>query len=322
MSEQDADSTSSWDAYWQGARDASAYTGGGGNHPAVTGFWDALFRDAATGYERPLIVDVASGNGAVTAVARAVFGPAASYACVDVSAAAVRATARRYPDVRGLVADARAVPLASGSATLAVSQFGIEYAGLGSFPELLRLVAPGGRAALLLHRQGGGIHRQCEASRDAMEAIIRARFLPLATELFEAGFKAMRGGDQERYRQAVQAFAPAVRAAQELMRRHGEHVADGMIARLYHDVRRMHEGMSRYEAAAVLDWLRGMDAEVRAYAGRMTSMCRAAVSEADFRGLCARADESGFTRLRSDELIDPDTGLALAWALIAVRASG
>ena len=325
MSEQDSDITSSWDAYWQGARDAAAYTGGGSSHPAVTGFWDAFFRDAASGCEPPLVVDIASGNGAVTAGARAVFGETASYCCIDVSAAAVRAIGERYPDVRGLVADARAVPLASGSATLAVSQFGLEYAGLDAFPELLRLVADGGRAALLIHREGGGIHRQCAASRDAMDAVIRARFLPLAAGLFEAGFAAMRGGDRERYRQryreAGSAFAPALRAVEDLLRRHGQHVADGTVIRLYRDVRTMHERMSRYEPAEVLDWLTRMDAEVAAYAGRMASMCAAAVSEEEFRGLCARAREAGFTLLREDELTVPETGVALAWALVAVRGT-
>jgi len=319
MSEQDADITASWDAYWKGARDAAAYTGGGSSHPAVTGFWERFFRESAALYEGPLVVDVASGNGAVTDAARAQFGEAGRYVCVDVSAAAVRAIGERYPEVRGVVADARAMPLASASATIAVSQFGIEYAGLDAFPELLRLVADGGRAALLVHRQGGGIHRQCAASRDAMQAIIDARFLPLAHELFEAGFAAMRGGDRERFRQAGRTFAPALRSVEDLMRRHGQHVADGTVIRLYRDVRTMHERMARYEAADVLGWLQRMDAEVHAYAGRMASMCAAAVGEDAFRGLCARAREAGFTLLRDDELTVPETGVALAWALVAVR---
>ncbi|WP_405234418.1 class I SAM-dependent methyltransferase [Lentisalinibacter salinarum] len=319
MSEQDADITSSWDAYWQGARDAAAYTGGGSSHPAVTGFWEAFFREAAALYECPLVVDVASGNGAVTGAARAQFGDAGRYVCVDVSAAAVRAIGERYPDVRGVVADARAMPIASGSATIAVSQFGIEYAGPGAFPELLRLVGDGGRTALLVHRQGGGIHRQCAASRDAMQAIIDARFLPLAHDLFEAGFAAMRGGDRERYRQAGRSFAPALRAVEQLMRRHGQHVADGTVIRLYRDIRTMHERMARYEPADVLGWLERMDAEVQAYAGRMASMCEAAVDEEAFRGLCARAREAGFTLLREDELGVAETGVPLAWVLVAVR---
>jgi len=319
MSAQDTDITSSWDAYWRGARDAAAYTGGGSSHPAVTGFWEAFFREAAALYEAPLIVDVASGNGAVTAAARTEFGEAGRYVCVDVSAAAVRAIGERYPEVRGVVADARAMPLETGGATIAVSQFGIEYAGLDAFPELLRLVADGGRAALLLHRQGGGIHRQCAASRDAMQAILNARFLPLAHELFEAGFAAMRGGDRERLRQAGRAFAPALRTLEELLRRHGQHVADGTVIRLYRDIRTMHERMARYEPADVLGWLQRMDAEVQAYAGRMASMCEAAVGEEAFRGLCARARESGFALLREEELTAPETDVPLAWALVAVR---
>lgn len=319
MSEHDADITSSWDAYWRGARDAAAYTGGGSSHPAVTGFWEAFFREAAALYEAPLVVDVASGNGAVTAAARAEFGEAGRYVCVDISAAAVRATGERYPAVRGVVADARAIPLASGSATIAASQFGIEYAGPDAFPELLRLVADGGRAALLVHREGGGIHRQCAASRDAMETIVRARFLPLAHDLFEAGFAAMRGGDRERLRQAGRAFAPALRTIEELMRRHGQHVADGTVIRLYRDVRTMHERMGRYEPADVLGWLQRMDAEVQAYAGRMASMCEAAIDEEAFRRLCDRARESGFALLRDDELSVPETGVPLAWVLVAAR---
>ncbi len=319
MSQQDADITSSWDAYWRGARDAAAYSGGGSSHPAVTGFWERFFRDAASRYDAPLVVDVASGNGAVTGAARAQFGEAGRYVCVDVSDAAVRVTGERYAEVHGIVADARAMPLQSGSTTIAVSQFGIEYAGLEAFPELLRLVADGGRAALLVHRQGGAIHRQCAVSRDAMQAIVQTRLLPLAHELFEAGFAAMRGGDRQRFRQAGRAFAPALRAVEELMRRHGQQVADGTVIRLYRDIRTMHERMARYEPADVLGWLQRMDAEVQAYAGRMASMCEAAVGEDAFRGLCDYARTSGFTLVREDELVVSETAVALAWVLVAER---
>ena len=97
---------------------------------------------------------------------------------------------------------------------------------------------------------------------------------------------------------------------------HGRDVADGTIVRLYRDVRTLHERLGRYDPDEVRRWLDRMQDEIEAYAGRMDSMCNAAIDETGFETRCERLRELGFELDRCSPLVDPASNLALAWALI------
>jgi SAM-dependent methyltransferase len=260
---------------------------------------------------------VASGNGALVERAQAAFADEVFIACLDISGAAVRGLAKRFAHVHGIVADARKIPVASSSCDIVLSQFGIEYAGLDAVGEAARLVVPGGE--MVLHYRGGGIHRQCTAALDAVRATQDARFIPRSIATFEYGFAAIRGGDRVRYETAARDMVPAVRAVESVIRQYGTQVADGTLLRLYRDVKTMHERMQHYEPAEVLGWLRGMQDEIAAYAGRMASMCDAAIDEARFAGVCDELLRRGFELHRREALVNPERDMPLAWALIARR---
>ena len=315
-----ADVADSWNTYWHGARHGEAYTGGGGTHPLIFSFWDGVFTALRARKQAPRIVDVASGNGALVGRAQAEFGDGIFLACLDISNAAVRGLAKRFAGVHGIVADIRKIPLVSDSCDMVVSQFGIEYAGLGAVGEAARLVVPGGEIVLLLHYRDGGIHRRCAVALEALRAIDDARFIPRSIEAFESGFSALHGGDRARYEAAASALVPAVRTVESVIRQHGRQVADGTILRLYQDVKTMHERMQHYEPAEVLGWLRGMQDEIKAYAGRMASMCDAAIDGAQFRGLCDDLVGRGFELQRYEALVDPVRDTPLAWTLVAQRS--
>ncbi len=120
------ESVDDWDTYWQGSRDFVAYASEGVSHPAAKSFWLDLFRSADND---PRIVDFASGKGAVLDAAMEAFnGHLPEFCCIDTSAAAIEALQSRFAGVRGIVADARAVPLEDGGYKITTSQFGIEYA--------------------------------------------------------------------------------------------------------------------------------------------------------------------------------------------------
>ena len=145
----------SWETYWQGTAEAGAWGRGGASHPAVLAFWDQFFADARERLERPRVLDLAAGNGAVVERALAAFGPqGARLHCVDLSDAAVENIRARFPGVTALAADAASVPLDDGGFDIVTSQFGIEYADPAAFDEAARLLAPGGRLALLLWSAG------------------------------------------------------------------------------------------------------------------------------------------------------------------------
>lgn len=313
-----ANTAASWDNYWLGARYGEAFTGGGSTHPAVRRYWRDFFAAMEREHEAPTILDVGSGNGALVEAAGEAFGgPPPGYAALDMSRSAIAVLKQRFPDVAGIVGDARALPARGGAFDIAVSQFGVEYAGLDAVSELTRTLAPGGHLSLLVHHRTGGIFRQCSMSYAAIRRMQQARFLPLATAVFEGGFIAIEGGDRGAYERAARDFAPAIRAMEDIMKEYGSRVADDAIATLYRDVRTMHERMPRYARADVIGWLERMAEEVDAYAGRMASMCDAAIDEAAFTALRERVAGEGCAVLRAEPLVEPERGVPLAWILVA-----
>lgn len=311
----------SWDKYWQGTRHGATYSSGGTSHPVVLSFWDNFFKSVQDARGELKIIDIASGGGAVVESAKTAFGgQLPDFTCIDISDSAISALNQRFPGVHGVVADARTIPLGSGSYDIATSQFGIEYAGMGAMEELMRLVAPGGQLAVLLHHREGGIFRQCSASLDAVRQMTDAKFIPYAITMFKEGFEVCRGADRARFDAAAKQFMPAIRAMESIMRQHGRHVADGTILRLYQDVRNMHDRMQHYEPSEVLNWLDGMQGEIEAFAGRMASMRDAAIDADTFAELCEKLEDHGFGISRREPLVVPERNVPLAWALIAMRS--
>ena len=284
-------------------------------------FWDDFFRTVREDYARPRVVDIASGGGAVVECARsALDGLPAEFTCIDLSESAIDMLVTRDPDVTGIAADARTLPLDSESYDVVTSQFGVEYAGLDAIDEVARLPARGGRLALLMHHREGGIYRQCAASLDAIEMMQAAGFIPRAIAMFDAGFAASRGADRAAYEAAARQLNPAIRAMESIMKKHGREVADGTIVRLYKDVASIHGRMPNYEPSEVLGWLRGMQTELDAYAERMASMCAAAIDADSFTGVRDRLQTGGYSIVRGDSLQNSRTGVPLGWALIATKA--
>jgi SAM-dependent methyltransferase len=309
-----------WDTYWHGAGAGAAFSSGGTSHPVVLSFWAEFFGRVRADYGHPRVVDVASGSGAVIHCARAALdGAAAAFTCVDISESAIAALVNRFPDVRGIVADAGKLPIETASCDVATSQFGIEYAGLDAFDEIARLPAPGGWLALLVHHRHGGIYRQCAASLDAIRMLQAADFVPRVIATFEAGFAACRGDRRSEYQAAAARLNPAIRAVESIMVKHGRDVADGTVVRLYRDVAAIHKRLANYEPSDVLGWLRGMQKELDAYAERMASMCEAAIDEATFVRLRDGLQEKGYSIDRAEALQNAATGVPLAWALIAAK---
>ena len=308
----------SWDNYWQNPANESAHGSGGTPHPIVQSFWSEFFGAAQSEFGRPRLADIASGSGAVAAAARSIFGPPnVQLTCIDVSAAAIEALQRRFPEVTGVVADAREIPLPAASFDIVCSQFGIEYAGADALGEALRLLAPGGRLGLLIHHRDGGIFRQCAASLDAVRQLESSGFIDKTAAMFTAGFRMLRDKDRKAYESAAGNLMPAIRSMEALMRRHGQEVADGCILKLYTDVRTMTARLPNYDEGQVAAWLERMRGELKTYEGRMASMCNVALDTDAFSALCADVEAAGLELRRRDALVATDSGTPLAWALIA-----
>lgn len=304
-----------WDRYWQADRGEAL--AGSSTHPELERFWAGFFAEASGVSTDPRLVDLASGSGAVVQSAIAGLGDA-SITCIDLSAAAIRRLESRYPGVRGVVADVRAIPLAPGSCDLLTSQFGVEYAGSDALYDALALLAPGGRLGCLLHCRDGEIHRHCGANLQAVTELQESGFIRQGIDLFRAASALRRGGDPAAVDAAAKRLAPAVRAVEAIIRRHGKHVAEGALLRLYRDVRTVHQRLAHYEPDEIVHWLESMQREFAAYAARLSAMQAAALDPSAFDALCERLRDRGI-RIRRRDTVGPAVGAPLAWALVAER---
>ncbi|MCF6263742.1 MAG: methyltransferase domain-containing protein [Xanthomonadales bacterium] len=311
--------SSSWDTYWEGSGDATALTDGGANHPAILHFWDTVFLALKQVYKAPKILDIASGNGAVLERALATYEDVIELTSIDISPAAISNIKRRFPAVTGLVADAAKIPLESASFDAVTSQFGLEYAGKEAIYEAARLVKKDGQLALLLHIEKGSIHEECQQSLDAIQRVQASNFIAAASTMFDAGFKAVRGADRSAYDKAAKELSPALAVLEDIMQEHGQHVAADTIYRLYNDVANIHQRIQHYEPDEILNWLKTLDTELEAYAGRMQSMLNSGFDADSFKGACTGLADMGFTIAQAEELKIPGQNSPMAWQLIATK---
>jgi len=310
----------SWDTYWKGTGDIGAFTSGGVSHPVIHSFWEDYFTTIKQDYEQPEILDIASGNGAIIATALAILdNKPNAITSLDISSAAIENIKNRFPTVKGIVSDASSIPLEDACFDIVTSQFGLEYAGQKAIPEVSRMVKDKGQLTLLLHSDSGSIHQECIQSLDAVERMKAAGFIPMAIEMFDAGFKAVAGADRTPYDEAAKKFSPAISELESIMTQYGQHVAGDTIIRLYNDVAQIHQRIQHYEPDEILNWLKKMDTELEAYAGRMSSMSQAAISELNFKEIQSFLCEQGFSIQRAETLNEPNQDIPIAWVLIATK---
>lgn len=314
------ESAKSWERYWDGSDSAAAFSSGGASHPLIDRFWRDFFGQAEF-LDMPLrLLDVATGTGSVVGVASQVLSSLEVH-CVDISRSALQAVKQRFPQTQVYCMDASALEFPDASFDIVSSQFGVEYAGKDALLDAAAKVADNGWLAMLVHTEDSGIYRECFQAGQAIRRLQAANFLPLARQMFVAAFAAHNGGDQAVYHQAAQRLMPAFRELEEVLNTYGAHVAGDTPLRLYQDVENIHQKLESYKSEEVIAWLDAMAAELDAYAGRMSSMCEAAISAphlAEIRHLLAG---QGFAFRRSEALTPEHSELSLGFVLVAQKLS-
>lgn len=314
-----------WQSYWQQAGSKGVCELGGTDHPAIRQFWHNFFtnveKEESLSQGHLCLLDVASGGGAVFEHALEVFPPERiTPVSVDLSPAAVKACRSRWQQVRGVVADAAALPFPNNSVDIAVSQFGIEYAGHGAIMRLLRTVKPSGKIAFLIHFKDGAIFRECADNYSAIRKVQEIGFVEGALEMFACAFDVLEGADRERYESTSRNLIPAFRAMEDIMQQFGQHVAGDTVRRLYLDVDHIHTNLPRFSRGDVDSWLRRALAELESYAGRMHSMCNAALGAEELQELIANIEQCGFDKTEIAPIQSADVESPLAWSVVMKKS--
>jgi SAM-dependent methyltransferase len=278
-----------WSAYWQGRGAAGeAFLGEGvETHPSIAAFWDEAFASLPP---ETRVLDVATGAGSVLKRARA--AGLSKLAGADLSEAALALVRRDVQGAQTLCCSADAVPAPDGAFDLVTSQFGFEYAGLAAASELARLVAPDGRLVALCHAQGSVIEREVEGSAAAAAAVLGTGYLEAGRRLIETAFARRAGGaDGAAMRAAQEAFKPAEQSLMAIAKA----APRGIGAHLFQGFAQLYRRQLAYDLADVTGWLGGMEAELRAYEGRMLAMRRAALGDDDAARLRDMLQGGGLT---------------------------
>lgn len=149
-----------WSRYWaRGVPHSCIGTYGDRYGGAIAAFWKDVFAGLPAVAR---VLDVATGNGALPRLLLDNCSqPGVTCDAVDIATVQLPWLAAAAPSERNRIrlhggVDAGALLFANGTFELAVSQYGLEYTDLErSVPELLRVLAPGGGVAMVLHHAQG-----------------------------------------------------------------------------------------------------------------------------------------------------------------------
>jgi SAM-dependent methyltransferase len=302
-----------WNQYWHYDRIASCFDGAGAANydesiaAGWRGFFEALPAEAR-------ILDLCTGNGAAALIAaetgRRFAVTAVDRADIDPPTYVTRhAEALAAIDFRGAT-EVEALPFADASFEAAVSQYGIEYSDLSrSLPELARVVAPGGRARLVIHAADGVI---AAGARDMLaDADLLLDDIDLAgsaSRCFSALAAVERdpGASGEARRGADESFA-AFQSALERTARHVPAAADRTMVRnsgavlLDTFTRRGHFDLDQLLAKAGQ-----VETEIRAHRGRLNALIDAALDGAQSAAVAARLEAAGASKSAAAPLHNAD----------------
>ncbi|MEZ5995757.1 MAG: methyltransferase domain-containing protein [Hyphomonadaceae bacterium] len=200
---------------------------------------------------------------------------------IDIAPAAIKTALSRTPEAIGVVADAAALPLQDGSANVAASQFGLEYAGICAFKEAARVLSEGGVFCAISHLKGGLIEAECGASASLLDQVFQSGLLERARASLEASYSYPREAAKEAiqsspielaYLESAKRAFDLLSSAPESMTRHSLRLFVKELVQLM--VRRL-----AYEPSEAIAWLDRYAASLTAAAARMRAMQAAALGE-------------------------------------------
>lgn len=280
-----------WDNYWRGR--ASHQTGnalvevGIENNHALKEFWLDTFQQKS---KSAYIIDFACGAGSVLEHAHTL--GFSNLTGVDVSQKALDVMMQKIPAASGICSHVDKTPLEDESADFIVSQFGVEYAGsrkqlLNAFREMHRLLKPGGEITIIAHAKDGIIYEGCEASLKNAKIIEDSQFLEIAKKTIIAIHKNRILAENPGYQKLIGQLNESAEPIMAWLRG-ANREKDDFAKFSYHALESSHKLITHHNSYSKIDtlnWFKGIQSEIDAYKGRMSSMIKAALSKDEIESL-------------------------------------
>ncbi|PWF42503.1 class I SAM-dependent methyltransferase [Massilia glaciei] len=315
-----------WSRYWShGVAHSCGGSYGNRYEGALARHWRDAFGALAPGARA---LDIATGNGALPRLLLD-FDPDGALSCDAVDLAtpapqwleALPAARRARLRFHGGVA-AEALPFADAQFDLVMSQYGLEYTELArSVPEILRVLAPGGRVALVAHHREARPVLLAEAELGHLEWLARPHGL-LETAAALLGPMALAATEEGRAALAADAAANAARARfNELQKEATGLAAASACPDALLETREALGAIlgiaSGQGAPAAREAMGALRAELADSALRLRELRHYALDEAGARRLCADLAGAG-----GAATLDPilDQAVLMGWAISAAPA--
>lgn len=318
-----------WTRYWEGGASHSCLGSYGDLYGgAIAAFWNGVFGDLPP---EARVLDVATGNGVLPRMLLARRAdPGIQCDAIDIAAieptwlAGLAESDRARVRVHGGV-DAEALPFAAGTFDLVVSQYGIEYARVESaLDEALRVLAPGGRVALVVHHARGRPASVAALELAHLDWLVREGGLLDATA---ALLEPMARAATHQGRAALQGDASAHAARENFNARQNELAARASAEAAADVLFEVREGAmallslaGRQGAPAAAVALQAYRAELAASAERLRDLREHALEPAQAQALRDRLAAALDTLVTLEELREP-AGFLMGWAVRTLPAA-
>lgn len=319
-----------WTRYWRGGSLHSCGQAFAGNYAgAIASFWQGRF---AACRDDALILDVGTGNGAIPRLAldharqlgRRWRIHGADLAAID-PAAVAGDDARRYAELRFHPGTSMTqLPFDAGVVDLLTGQYALEYTDPDtSVREFARVLAPGGRAAFVLHSADSVVLRATDPQLDDcrflfVDARLYQRARELATYLARANTPALReqlAADVG----AQRARAKVNDSAEAILDRIETSAVPGLLQTALAHVREAFGNAHLWGEAKTREFFAWSEQALRDEEARLRHLRAAALDRAGIEALAAVFATHGFVDIAIGDLAHA-TDVAMGWTLDARRA--
>ena len=311
---------SHWEEYWRSATHDEQALGGPNQQQILGHYWRSVLENEAA--NEGLILDIAAGNGAVfdnlLAVQRDQVVKGRLIA-LDFSYSAVRALSKDK-GVDSFVASAAALPIASGSIQMAVSQFGIEYAGGGAFREAARIISSGGKFSAIIHYKGGAIEAECAEQAQLLRAFQETNAFEAAAPAIIHSIQHSEGGRRHLAEPSLEAAArDAAVMANKLLTTARDTTARKMLVHYFNSLCQLSERRIAFAEEDAVGWLNAASDAVAHYLGRMKAMVSVAVSDVEIALVKETFERENMVVTKARPLSFSDSAAPGAWVLEAEK---
>ena len=301
------ESADKWSDYWlkEGQQGEVFVNQDGHKHPQLADYWRTQFSGIIP---KAKVIDIAAGGGSIFTD---IDTTEIDLAATDLSLPALELLKGRIPATNCIVTNSEHMPFSNQSFQLVVSQFGVEYAGIDAFPEAARLVASGGRLAILCHISNGYIDSRTRGELEGIETVRISQFIRHAIDLTNAVYS----GSAALFQQAEANFIPAERQLSGMVKKQPQ----GVHAHLYGGFRQLFERRNNYLEEDIIHWLTAMQGDLIRNFERLSTMKEAAQDEQQVREVCKTLQKTGLRHVGYSPFQLEGHDKPLAWSITAER---